>query len=186
MFVSKKLGRIIAAMCALVLSMGTMWAQNLNVSGRVTDQQGEPIVGAYVLIEGTKTGTTTDINGAYKLSAPTKGVLLFNCMGYKDLQVPVNGRAIIDVIMEDDALLLSDVVVVGYGTQKRVNLTGSVATVDVSKTLESKSTSNLAKALQGAVPGLTVINTSGKINGEPSIAIRGIGTLSNEDRKSVV
>lgn len=180
MFVSKKLGRIIAAMCALVLSMGTMWAQNLNVSGRVTDQQGEPIVGAYVLIEGTKTGTTTDINGAYKLSAPTKGVLLFNCMGYKDLQVPVNGRAIIDVIMEDDALLLSDVVVVGYGTQKRVNLTGSVATVDVSKTLESKSTSNLAKALQGAVPGLTVINTSGKINGEPSIAIRGIGTLSNE------
>lgn len=73
MFVTKKLSYIIVAMCALVLSMGTMWAQNVNVTGKVTDAKGEPLVGVYVLVEGTRTGTSTDIDGNYQLSCPRTG-----------------------------------------------------------------------------------------------------------------
>ena len=181
MSVSKKLGYAFVAMFALVLSAGTMWAQNVSVSGKVTDKAGEPVVGAYVLIAGTNTGATTDGLGAYKLTAPSKGSLVFSCMGYKDLTVAVNGRAVIDATLEDDTMFLDDVVVVGYGTQSRANLTGAVSTVDVTKTLDSKPTASLSKALQGAVPGLTILNTSGNINDDPSISIRGIGTLTTSN-----
>lgn len=173
MFVSKKLGRIVAAMCALILSMGTMWAQNLNVSGRVTDQKGEPVVGAYVLVEGTRTGTTTDIDGAYKLTVPSKGVLLFNCMGYKDLLVPVNGRAVIDVVLEDDALMLQETVVVGFGTQKKENLTGAVASINTSQALESRPIADVGRGLQGATPGLNVRIGSTEVGSDPLFRIRG-------------
>ena len=156
-------------------------AQNITVTGKVTDKSGEPIVGAYVLIEGTSTGAITDGLGAYKIAAPSKGSLVISCMGYKDLKVAVNGRAIIDAILDDDALFLDDVVVVGYGTQSRANLTGAVSTVDVSKTLDSKPTTSLGKALQGAVPGLTILNTSGNINDDPQVSIRGIGTLTTNN-----
>ena len=181
MFVSKKLSYAFVAVCALFLSMGTMLAQNINVAGKVTDKNGEPIVGAYVVIEGTRTGATTDIDGAYRISAPAKGALVFSCVGYKDQQVAVNSRSTVNVILADDTELLDDVVVVGYGTQSRANLTGAVATVDVSKTLDSKPTATLGKALQGAVPGLTILNTSGNINDDPSVSIRGIGTLTTSN-----
>lgn len=179
MFTSKHVGRALATVCALLLTVSTMWAQQVKVTGTVTDKKGEPVVGAYVLVQGTKTISTTDIDGTYSINAPATGTLVFSSMGYKEIAIPVNNRAVVDAVMEEDATLLEDVVVVGYGTQKRVNLTGAVATVDITKTLESKSTASLGKALQGAVPGLTVLNNSGNINNEPDIVIRGIGTLSN-------
>ena len=85
MFVSKKLSYAFVAVCALFLSMGTMLAQNVNVAGKVTDKNGEPIVGAYVVIEGTRTGATTDIDGAYKLSAPAQGALVFSCVSQPNI-----------------------------------------------------------------------------------------------------
>ena len=178
MFVTNKLRRFTVAMLALILTAGSLLAQNIAVTGRVVDKTNEPIVGAYVLVDGTKTGATTDINGAYKISVPAKGALVFSCMGYKDQKVIVNGRSVIDIILDDDSTLLENAVVVGYGTQRKENLTGAVATVDVTKTLESKSVSNLGRALQGAVPGLTVLNKNGSINAEPTISIRGTGTLT--------
>lgn len=181
MFVSKKLSRTLAVMCTLILSVGSMWAQNITVSGKVTDQGGEPVIGAYVVIAGTQTGTSTNAAGEYTVNAPAKGTLVFTCVGYKDQQVGINSRSTIDVILATDTEMLEDVVVVGYGTQKKANLTGSVATVDVSKTLESKPVATLGKALQGAVPGLTILNTSGNINDDPSISIRGIGTLTTDN-----
>ncbi len=180
MFTSKKMSRVITTVCALLFTAGTLWAQNVTVTGTVTDQKGESVIGAYVVVQGTKTIATTDLGGKYSISAPANGTLVFSSMGYKDFAAVIGGRALINVTMEEDAMLLEDVVVVGYGTQKRVNLTGAVATVDVSKTLESKSTTSLGKALQGAVPGLTVLNNSGNINKDPDIVIRGIGTLSND------
>ena len=178
MSITKKMSYALVAICALVLSMGQMWAQNISVSGKVSDQNGEPVVGAYVVVAGTNTGTSTNAAGEYTVSAPAKGTLVFTCMGYKDQQVGINSRSSIDVILATDSELLEDVVVVGYGTQKKANLTGAVATVDVSKTLDSKPVATLGKALQGAVPGLTILNTSGNINGDPSVTIRGIGTLT--------
>ena len=147
MFVSNKLGRIFAAMCALLLSMGTMWAQNITVKGRVTDSNGEPVVGAYVLVEGTRQGTSTDFDGAYSLTAPRNGALVFSCMGYRDLTVPVNGRSTIDVVLQEDAMLLEDAVVVGFGTQRRENLTGAVSAVNVSQALESRPIADVGRGL---------------------------------------
>ena len=180
MFVSKRLGRYLsAAVCALILSAGSLLAQNMTVTGRVVDVNNEPVIGAYVVVVGTTVGASTDVDGFYSISTPADATLQFTCIGYKTQNVAVAGRKVIDIILAEDAEFLDETVVVGYGTQKRANLTGAVSTVDVSKTLESKSTSSLGKALQGSVPGLTILNTSGDINAEPSIVIRGIGTLSN-------
>ena len=178
--ISSRLLRSVAmAFVVTALSVGTMWAQNLSVTGTVKDSNGEPLPGVYVYVQGTTTGASTDVDGKYTLSAPANATLIFSSIGMKDAVLPVNNRTIINVVMEEDAVQLDDVVVVGYGTQRKANLTGSVATVDVGKTLESKSVTDLSKALQGAVPGLTIINSEGGINAEPSVTIRGIGTLSN-------
>lgn len=175
----KSLRFVLMSLVALLFSVNAAFAQNIEVTGSVTDKSGEPLIGVYVMVKGTVIGTSTDVDGKYTISVPSDASLVFTLIGMKDEIISVNNRSVINVVMKEDAVLLDDVVVVGYGTQKRVNLTGSVATVDVSKTLESKSTTDLGKALQGAVPGLTVVNSNGGINSDPDIAIRGIGTLSN-------
>jgi len=152
-------------------------AEQQQVSGTVVDAQGQPIPGASVIERGTSNGVMTDAQGRFSINVRSGATLQFSCIGYATQEVAArNGMR---VVLSEDAEFLDEVVVVGYGTQKRANLTGSVATVDVDKTLSSKTTNDLGRALQGAVPGLTVLNTNGKIGAEPSIVIRGIGTLSN-------
>ena len=118
MFVSKKLGRILAVVCALVLSAGSMLAQNITVTGKVVDKGNEPIIGAYVVVVGTTVGTSTDANGAYRINVPANGTLKFTCIGYKDQEVAVSGRSVVDVIMADDAELLQETVVTAIGIKK--------------------------------------------------------------------
>lgn len=152
-------------------------AQQQLVKGTIVDVNGNPIPGASVMIPGTTTGTVTQVDGTFSLNIAEGTTVEVGCLGYTT--VKVNAKNGMKVVLKEDALMLSDVVVVGYGTQKKANLTGAVATVDVNKTLEARSTADLGKALQGAVPGLTVLNTSGKIGAEPTVVIRGVGTLSN-------
>lgn len=152
-------------------------AQQQLVKGTIVDVNGNPIPGASVMVPGTTTGTVTQIDGTFSLNIAEGTTVEVGCLGYTT--VKVNAKNGMKVVLKEDALMLSDVVVVGYGTQKKANLTGAVATVDVNKTLEARSTADLGKALQGAVPGLTVLNTSGKIGAEPTVVIRGVGTLSN-------
>lgn len=152
-------------------------AQQQLVKGTIVDVNGNPIPGASVMVPGTTTGTVTQIDGTFSLNVAEGTTVEVGCLGYTT--VKVNAKNGMKVVLKEDALMLSDVVVVGYGTQKKANLTGAVATVDVNKTLEARSTADLGKALQGAVPGLTVLNTSGKIGAEPTVVIRGVGTLSN-------
>lgn len=147
------------------------------VKGTIVDVNGNPIPGASVMIPGTTTGTITLVDGTFSLNIAEGTTVEVGCLGYTT--VKVNAKNGMKIVLKEDALMLSDVVVVGYGTQKKANLTGAVATVDVNKTLEARSTADLGKALQGAVPGLTVLNTSGKIGAEPTVVIRGVGTLSN-------
>lgn len=151
-------------------------AQQQPVKGTIVDVNGNPIPGASVMIPGTTTGTVTLVDGTFSLNIAEGTTVEVGCLGYTT--VKVNAKNGMKVVLKEDALMLSDVVV-GYGTQKKANLTGAVATVDVNKTLEARSTADLGKALQGAVPGLTVLNTSGKIGAEPTVVIRGVGTLSN-------
>lgn len=152
-------------------------AQQQPVKGTIVDVNGNPIPGASVMIPGTTTGTITLVDGTFSLNIAEGTTVEVGCLGYTT--VKVNAKNGMKIVLKEDALMLSDVVVVGYGTQKKANLTGAVATVDVNKTLEARSTADLGKALQGAVPGLTVLNTSGKIGAEPTVVIRGVGTLSN-------
>lgn len=149
-----------------------------TAGGVVVDAQGQPVPGASVIVKGTTLGTMTDASGQFNIATRSGATLEISCLGYATVEVAA--KANLKIVLQEDSEYLDDVVVVGYGTQKKANLTGAVSTVDVSKTLDSKSTSSVGKALQGAVPGLTILNTSGDINAEPSIVIRGIGTLSNE------
>lgn len=173
MFVSKKLSYVLVAMCAMFLTMGTVLAQNINVTGKVTDKGGEPIVGAYVLIEGTTTGATTDIDGVFKIAVAAKANLVFSCVGYKDQKVAVNSRSTINVVLADDAEMLENAVVVGFGTQKRANLTGAVASIDAEKALDSRPIADVGRGLQGMTPGLTVQVGSSEIGSDPIMRIRG-------------
>ena len=152
------------------------------VTGTVTDAQGEPIIGASVTEIGTNRGTVTDVDGRYSLKVAPGAKLQISFIGYKTQTIKAQNDA--RVSLADDNALLDEIVVVGYGTQKRVNLTGAVTTVDVDKILTSRPEQDVTKALQGAVPGLSVINSSGNLDDSPSLTIRGVGTLSNSATSS--
>ena len=173
MFVSKKLGRILAAMCAVVLTAGSLWAQNVTVTGKVVDKNNEPVIGAYVVVVGTNAGTSTNVDGAYSINVPANGTLQFTCIGYKTQEVAVAGRRVIDIILADDAELLSETVVVGYGAQKKINLTGAVAAVDVGKALDSRPIPDVARGLQGMAPGLNVRVGSAEVGSDAILRVRG-------------
>ena len=147
------------------------------VTGQVTDEKGEPIIGASVTEIGTTRGTVTDVDGKFSLRASGKGKIQVSFIGYKT--ITLNPGSNLNISLAEDNALLDEVVVVGYGQQKKVNLTGAVSVVDMDKAVGSRPEADLAKALQGAVPGLTVINNSGNLADSPTLKIRGVGTLSN-------
>jgi len=175
MHVSKKRDRLVRnvlSVLALLFITGTMWAQTIRVTGVVKDGKGEPQIGVAVVISGTKTGVSTDLDGAYEISAPAKGTLVFSAIGMKKQEIQINNRSKIDVILQEDALLLESLVVVGFGTQKKENLTGAVATVDT-KLLESRPIADIGRGLQGSTPGLSIVIPSGEIGSDPIMKIRG-------------
>ncbi len=163
----------------LLVFTGVALAQNIRVTGVVKDNKGETQIGVSVVVKGTRTGVATGLDGTYVINAPENGTLVFSAIGMRTIEVPVNQRSTIDVVMEVDALLIDELVVVGYGTQKKENLTGAVSTVDVGKTLESRPITDVGRALQGSTPGLSVTTTDGSLGGSPTIKIRGmVGTIS--------
>ena len=182
MFVSKRLSKALRfaalTMCALFLSLGNAWAQDITVTGKVTDKSGEPIVGVYVLVENTTIGTSTDLDGAYSLTAPSTAKLVYTSMGYKDVVVDVNGRAVIDVVMEDDALLLDDVVVTALGVKKERKALGySVTEMKSTELLRNKQT-NVVNSLAGKVAGVN-ISSGGAAGTSQKVIIRGISSLNS-------
>ncbi len=148
------------------------------VTGVITDTQGQPITGATVTVVGKSVGVVSDINGRFTLNVRPGAKLSISYVGYKT--VTINAAESMNIELQEDAGQLSEVVVVGYGTQKKANLTGAVTTVDLSKTMTGRPQQDVAKALQGAVPGLSIINNNGDINAKPTMRIRGVGTLSND------
>ncbi|MFA5329149.1 MAG: TonB-dependent receptor [Prolixibacteraceae bacterium] len=151
--------------------------QQKSISGKVTDSSGAPIPGVSIVVKGTTTGTITDSNGNYSLSnIPENATLQVSFVGMKTQEIQVAGKTTIAVVMEEETIGIDEVVAVGYGTQKKVNLSGSVSSVS-SETLAKSSVQNTANLLQGRMPGLEIIQPSGKPgNDDPSIRIRGIGS----------
>ena len=183
-------GKLLSAVAlSLLLGGGQLWAaptvsenptpgitevtQTQTVTGMVRDNLGEPVIGASVAIKGTTTGTLTDMEGKFSLNNVRMGdVLQISFVGYKTQEIKVSSRTI-NVTLQEDNELLDEVVVVGYGAQKKANLTGAVASVNVDKTIDSRPITDIGRALQGSVPGLTVTTGSGEIGGAPTIKIRG-------------
>lgn len=147
-------------------------------SGIVKDSSGETIIGASVVVKGSTNGTITGIDGDFSLSNVKKGdIIQISFVGYTTQEIVWDGRPM-SIIMKDDTQTLDEVVVVGFGTQKKVNLTGSVGTAD-SKQLESRPVQNAVQALQGVVPGLQITTTSGALDNQMSISVRGTGTIGD-------
>ncbi|MFT3950137.1 MAG: TonB-dependent receptor [Agriterribacter sp.] len=151
----------------------------ISVTGRVSDADGNPLGGANVIVKGQSTGVTTNGNGDYQIEVPdTATVLIFSHTGYSPYEEPVKGRRLINVTLFKESQSLTDVVVVGYGTQKKVNLTGAVATVSA-KELEGRPITSLGDALAGVVPNLSLTSSDGGAPGSSySWNIRGRGSIS--------
>lgn len=157
---------------AVLMFCGTLAAQNIRITGTVTDRTNQPLVGVSVMVDGTRTGVATDLQGSYVINAPGNATLVFSTIGMETQRIPVNNRTQINVVMVDDAVLLQELVVVGYGTQKKENLTGAVATVDT-KLLEARPIADVGRGLQGSTPGLNIVVPSGEVGSDPLIRIRG-------------
>ncbi len=150
---------------------------DINVSGKVTDENGEGLPGASVVVKGTALGTTTDINGNYKLSIPENSQLVVSFVGYKTVELSLAGRSVIDIQMELDAEQLEEVVVVGYGTQRKKDLTGAIASVN-SEDLEKIVLNTPDQALQGRVAGVQVRTDSHAPGGSITVQVRGTSSIS--------
>ena len=154
----------------------------MTISGTVKDENGAPLVGANVMERSTTRGIVTDIDGKFTLKVAPGSTIIFSYLGYSTVEQKAASN--MDIVLKEDNALLDELVVVGYGQQKRANLTGAVSTVNVDKDLVAKPQMDVAKSLQGIVPGLSVINTQGGIDAQPTLTIRGVGTLSNNETSS--
>ncbi|MEF9985831.1 MAG: SusC/RagA family TonB-linked outer membrane protein [Bacteroidales bacterium] len=179
---SQSLRFAMMAIAAMFFSVGAMWAQNVNVTGTVTDKNNEPLVGVYVLVQGAKTGTSTDVDGKYILNAPANGSLIFSSMGFQNLTVAVSNRSVINVTMQDDAIMLSDVVVTAMGIKKEKKALGyAVQDLKSEEILKNKS-SNVINSLAGKVAGVNVTQSGGSAGAGSTIIIRG-GTSLEKDNQ---
>lgn len=152
-----------------------------KIEGTVKDTSGEPVIGATVIVKGTTNGTVTDFDGNFSLTAEDGATLEISYIGYQSHQLKAVSGKLLTVTLKEDAEVLDEVVVVGYGTQKKVNLTGSVATVD-SKLLNDRPIQNVSSALQGLMPGVTITSNGGRPGQDGAkIRVRGVGTLNNAD-----
>ncbi len=174
-----------------ILSFTSSYAQTVKVEGKVIDAQGA-LPGVSIVAKGTTNGTITDIDGAYKLDVSPDAILVYSFIGYTSVEIPVKDRQPseggvfkIDVTLANQAKNLDEVVVVGFGTQKKVNLTGAVASID-SKAIENRPVQNATQALQGMVTGLNIAQSNGSLESSPSINIRGVGTIGNSSSSPLV
>lgn len=171
-------------MLLIVYSQAT-WAQSGTVQGTVTDSNGDPLPGVNVVIKGTTNGTVTDLDGKYSLNAASDDVLVYSFVGFMSREIPVNGQSEINVSLDDDTSDLEEFVVVGYGIQRKSDLTGSISSVKAEE-LTRLPVSDVTQSLQGRVSGVQITSNSGAPGSGATVRIRGVGTLNNSDPLFVV
>jgi len=177
----RKLSHLFGLLVLLLLMPGHSFAQTLRVQGKVLDELGEGLIGAGVVIQGTRTGTITDMDGNFVLpGVPNGAILEISCVGYTTLEVQVTGQDI-TVALEPDSRALDEAVVIAYGQQKKVTITGAVSAVSGEGLLKAP-VANVANALQGNLPGVSAVQASGMPGAdEPVIRIRGVGSLNSAE-----
>ena len=162
----------------LIVSGAVSFAQNVTVKGKVTDSRGEPVIGATVMLSSNQTvGTQTDLGGNYSISVPSNASLIYSCVGYATQTVALAGRTVIDVVLAEDTEFLEETVVIGYGVQRKSDVTGAIASVKESD-LENRTAIDVAQALQGKAAGVQIVNSSGAPGAASSIQIRGYSSNS--------
>lgn len=178
--------KVLGTMFLVALFAMQAKAQEITVTGTVTDNLG-PVIGASIQVEGTTIGCITDIDGNYNLpNVPANGTLVFSFIGYQTQKISVDGKTKIDVKLVEDSQLLQEVVVVGYGVQRKSDLTGAVASVKTADALKSTPTGNVSDALQGRMAGVSVLSGSGNPTEDNTIRVRGINSITAETGPLVV
>ncbi len=167
---------LFTAFFLLIVQFG-LFAQNITVKGTVKSNDGTTLPGVNVVVKGTPTGTTTGIDGQFSLSAPSTSTLVFSFIGFATLEVPVGGNSQLDVTLKESATNLSEVVVVGYGSQQKKDVTGAVATVS-SKEFKERPNTQFGYSLEGKVAGVQIIRPSGQPQAGFSIRVRGTSTIT--------
>ncbi|MDF1550508.1 MAG: SusC/RagA family TonB-linked outer membrane protein, partial [Bacteroidales bacterium] len=175
--VFKKKGIVLLFFVCLQIGL---FAQNIQVTGSVTESNGSPLPGVNISIVGTTKGTITSLEGTYSIDVPSNGKLEFKFIGYTSQIIDVNNQSVINIVLEEDAKALEEVVVVGYGTMKRTDLTGSLVSVSDEAISQTVSTS-IDQALQGRAAGVQVMANSGTPGGSSSVRIRGISSLNGSN-----
>lgn len=162
--------------------------QNKTISGRVTDSSGQPLPGVSVVLKSTTTGTITDFDGKYILAnVPADAVLVFSFVGMKSQEIKMAGKSSINITMEEETVGIEEVVAIGYGIQKKVNLVGSVAAIKINDNISSRTLTNISTGLSGLIPGLSVQQSTGMAGKDgASLQIRGLGTVNNSSPLVVV
>lgn len=181
----QKAANIILMFCALFVSLGAH-AQNRTISGKVVDTSGEPVIGAAVTVVGnSRIGAATDLEGSFMLSVPAGATLSVECIGYQGQTFAIGNQSSFNIILEEDTEMLEETVVIGYGVQKKSDITGAIASVKESD-LENRTTTDVAQALQGKAAGVQIVNSSGAPGAASSIQIRGYSSNSKTSPLMIV
>lgn len=179
------ISRLLLILC-FVLSGSGLYAQSKPVSGRVTDAKGEEIIGASVLEKGTTNGTITDFNGNFKLQVSSRSTLIISYIGYKSQEIPVTDKTTINVTLQEDTKMLDEVVVVGYGAQKKESVVGAISQVSSKELLKSPS-ANISQAIAGKISGVITTQTSGAPGADDTqIYIRGRASFAGDNQPLVL
>lgn len=183
---SKDFSRFVGIVLLAIISLNVNAQDLITVSGRVFDPaENEPVISASVVVKGEKIGVISDFDGNYTIKAPADGVLIFSGLGYDTHEERINGRTTIDVNLTTNSKLLDELVVVGYGVQRKSDITGSISSVN-GKDINNTPTSSVLQAMQGKAPGVNIIQNSGAPGGATTIKIRGTGTVNDADPLYVV
>ena len=180
-----------AAVAALVMACSLLgstfsFAQNKTISGTVVDPQEQPIIGASVMVIGnSRLGTVTDVNGAFSLSVPNNANISVSCIGYKTETFVVGSQSTYRVVLEEDAEFLEETVVVGYGVQRKSDVTGAISQVKA-QDMENRSVADASQALQGKTSGVQIIQTSASPGSSGTIRVRGYSSNSASDPLIIV
>ena len=167
----------------IVLGKQTMAAapqQSSTIRGKVIDTNGDPVIGANIVEKGTTNGTITDVNGQFTLTVQPGAILQVSFIGYNTKEIKVGNESTLNVILEEDSQALDEVVVVGYGAQKKVNLTGAITTVKMEDVVGNRPVGNTAQALEGAIPGLQVSRNNGKPGTTINMNVRGATSINDD------
>lgn len=177
--------KLLMLLCMFLCSFTTVFAQK-TVKGTVFDETGQPVIGANVLEKGTTNGRITDIDGNFTLTVQDNAILVVSFIGYTDQEISTKGKTEFKITLKEDTEMLDEVVVVGYGIQKKMNLTGSVSTVSSEK-LESRATTSLSSSLSGLAAGVQVSQSSGKPGSDgANIQMRGLGSFNSTSPMVIV